>query len=175
MKYRVDKEEPLTKGKIMRDQIISLTAPDSQKNYPKQLRLIEAVVTINGEEVTMSFITNNLEWSALSICDLYKARWAIEVFFKQLKQTLQLSDFLGYSKNAVLWQIWMALLCYVLLRFIAFQSKWTGSFPRILTLLRGVLWNRLKIDSVISCCGTAPKQSRLIGTPHQAYLPGFAF
>ncbi len=50
----------------------------------------------------MTFITNNLEWAASSICDLYRCRWGIEVFFKQIKQTLKVCDFLGHSKQAAL-------------------------------------------------------------------------
>ncbi|MBD3422577.1 MAG: transposase, partial [Chitinivibrionales bacterium] len=67
---------------------------------------------IDGKIEIAEFISNNFEWAASSICDLYKARWGIEVFFKQLKQTLQLADFLGNSENAVRWQIWTALLAY---------------------------------------------------------------
>jgi IS4 transposase len=74
------------------------------------MRRIAARVEVDGKEVVMEFLTNNLEWSAQSIADLYQARWQIEVFFKQIKQTLQLADFLGTSANAVRWQIWTALL-----------------------------------------------------------------
>jgi len=54
-----------------------------------------------------------------TIADLYRCRWSIETFFKELKQTLQLADFLGHSASAVKWQVWTALLAYVLLRFCA--------------------------------------------------------
>jgi IS4 transposase len=67
----------------------------------------------------MVFLTNNLEWSAQTIADLYRCRWRIETFFKELKQTIQLADFLGHSQRAVKWQVWTALLAYVLLRFCA--------------------------------------------------------
>jgi IS4 transposase len=50
------------------------------------------------------FLTNNLKWSPRSVADLYRCRWQIEVFFKQIKQTLQLGDFLGHNANAVRWQ-----------------------------------------------------------------------
>jgi len=76
----------------------------------------------------MVFLTNNLEWSATSIVALYRCRWQIEVFFKQIKQTLQLADFLGTSANAVRWQVWTALLVYLLLRYLAFLSEWNHSF-----------------------------------------------
>lgn len=94
---------------------------------------------VRGVFCEMEFLTNNFDWSAASICDLYKSRWQIEVFFKQIKQTLQLCDFLGNSANAVRWQVWTALLMYVLLRFKAFLSGWDKSFTRLFTILRGVL------------------------------------
>ena len=122
----------------------------------------------------MSFITNNFEWAPSAICDLYKARWAIEVFFKQIKQTLQLADFLGHNEQAIRWQVWTALLTYVLLRFVAFKSRWTHSFSRLFTVLRAVLWNRLDMYSVLDFCGTASDPPPLRARPSQAYLPGFA-
>jgi hypothetical protein len=162
------------KGPILKDEEIRLTGKAAETDYPQTFRRITAQVVVDGEDKLMTFITNNTVWAPSSVCDLYKARWAIEVFFKQLKQTLQLADFLGHSKQAVRWQIWMALLTYVLLRFIAFQSKWKGSFARLFTILRGILWETLAIDSVIACCGTADPP-RIITAPAQAYLPGFQF
>ncbi len=78
-----------------------------------------AEVEIKGKMVQMTFITNNLEWSAFTICQLYQCRRGVEVFFKEIKQMLQLADFPGYNENAVRWQIWTALLTYLLLRFVA--------------------------------------------------------
>src|SRR5258706_11658661 len=72
----------------------------------------------------MTFLTNNLDWSARTICDLYRCRWQIEVFFKQPKQTLQVADFLGNSTNAAKWQLWTTPLLMLLLRFMAHLSKW---------------------------------------------------
>jgi IS4 transposase len=86
-----------------------------QEAYPSLIRIITVKVEVDGKITVMTFLSNNLEWSALSICDLYKARWGIEVFFKQFKQTLQLSDFIGHNENAVRWQVWTALLTYVIL------------------------------------------------------------
>lgn len=162
------------KGTIIRDVLIRLTDSKTSKKYPGVLRLVEAVVEVDGEPRQMAFLTNNLEWAASSICALYKSRWGIEVFFKEIKQTLQLADFMGYSENAVRWQIWTALLVYVLLRFIAWQASWKHTFTRLFTLLRSVLWNYLDMFSVLSCCGTAPGASRLRAAPNQCYLPGFS-
>jgi len=124
--------------------------------------------------VRMEFITDNFEFAASTICDLYKARWDIELFFKQLKQTLKLSDFLGYSENAVQWQIWMALLTYIILRFIAYMSRWKGSFARLFTTLRGVLWSRYELYNALKFCGTASGHQRTCMQPQQLYLPLFA-
>ena len=150
-----------------------IETPKSKKSYPKPLRLVVANVEIDGKMKTMSFITNNMIWAPSSICDLYKARWAVEVFFKQIKQTLQLADFLGHSQNAILWQVWTALLAYVLIRFISYLGQWKGSFSRLFTLIRGVLFNRMDVFSVMDACGTARGSPRMISRPQQAYLPGF--
>ncbi len=89
MAYRVVKKlQRKPKGKILRDDLIILTTAKSRKQYPARLRRVEMLVTVNGEEVVMVFITNNMEWAASSIGELYQARWGIEVFFKQVKQTL---------------------------------------------------------------------------------------
>ena len=76
----------------------------------------------------MVFLTNNLTWSPQTIADLYRCRWSIEVFFKELKQTLQLADFLGHNANAVKWQVWIALLVYLLLRFCAHLGQLAPQF-----------------------------------------------
>ena len=69
----------------------------------------------------MVFLTNNMDWAPSSVCALYRCRWGIEVFFKQIKQTFKVCDFLGHSKQAI--RIVGALLLLVLLRYIAFISQ----------------------------------------------------
>ncbi len=101
---------------VLSDCHIKLTSENTSGKYPAELRKVDACVLINDVPHEMSFITNNMEWSPYSICELYAARWGIEVFFKEIKQTLQLADFLGTSENAIKWQIWTALLVYLLLR-----------------------------------------------------------
>ena len=101
-----------------------------------------------------------MKWSPNSICDLYQSRWGVEVFFKQIKQTLQLTDFIGHSENAVRWQVWSTLLAIVLLRFIAFHNTWEKPFTRLVTLLRSVLFAKLELSSVLKSCGTAHGRNR---------------
>lgn len=161
-------------GPIHLDALIRLKTHYSQKDYPEVLRLVVATIQVDGREMEMTFISNNMEWSAGSICDLYKGRWGVEVFFKQLKQTLQLADFLGHNENAVRWQIWTALLTYVILRFISYLSQWKGSFARLFTAIRGVLWNRFDLYALLGqCCGTARERFRMLARPDQLYIPGF--
>lgn len=173
MKYDVVGQHTVNSNKIISDVQIKLSKEDTAEDYPEELRLVEAWVEVNKEQVVMTFITNNFEWAASSICDLYRSRWGIEVFFKEIKQTLQLADFMGYSENAVRWQVWTALLVYLLLRFIAWQSKWSQSFNRLFTVLRGVLWNFFDMFSVLECCGTAGGKPRMYITYEQCVLPGF--
>lgn len=160
-------------GKILRDDLIVLSTAKSRASYPEWLRRVVALVEVDGREVEMVFLTNNLAWSARSVADLYRSRWSIEVFFKQIKQTLQLSDFLGHSANAVRWQIWMALLVYVLLRYLAYLSRWAHSFTRLLTMLRSVLWRKLDLFALLDRYGTAGGSFRMLATPQEAYFPGF--
>jgi hypothetical protein len=162
-----------TFGKVLRDDLIELQTPVSRAAYPVEPRRIVALVEVDGREVEMVFLTNNLEWSAASIAELYRCRWQIEVFFKQIKQTLQLADFLGTTANAVRWQVWTALLVYLLLRYLAFLSEWSHSFSRLFTLLRAALWKKWDVLSLLRCYGTAGGHFRYLAQPEQAYLPGW--
>jgi len=173
-KYRVVGQHSAPQGDILRDEYIELTDPKTKKKYPGKLRLVKAIVLVDNEPKVMQFLTNNFEWAPSSICDLYKSRWAIEVFFKEIKQTLQIADFIGFNENAVCWQIWIALLVYILLRYVAWQGKWQHSFTRLFTVLRGVIWSYLDMYDVLNCCGTASGPTRIRAVPEQCYLPGFA-
>ena len=165
---------PLHQPRVLADEDIRLTGDHSQHDYPGVMRRVTARVCVDGEEREMVFVTNNLTWSAWSIAELYRCRWQIEAFFKQIKQTLQLADFLGHSANAVQWQIWMALLVYVLLRFQAWQSGWVHSFSRLLTLIRAALWQRRDLVALLRRYGTAGGDFRCLAPPLQSWLTGFA-
>ena len=170
MSYTVVEERPVSQGsKIVSDQIIALEGrPDQPGEF---VRRVESWVEVDGAERLMVFLTNNFQWSATTVCDVYRARWDIEVFFKQIKQTLKLADFLGHSANAVRWQVWMALLTYVLLRFQGCVGRWTHSFTRLFTLIRASLWSLMDLRSLIDHYGTAGGHFKLLGAPEQAWWP----
>ena len=174
MQYRVKKrllKKPA--GRILRDDLIVLTGAASREKYPQVLRRVRAIVEVDGQKREMEFLTNNLEWAPSSIAALYKSRWQIEVFFKEIKQTLQLCDFLGHNKNAVRWQVWTALILYVLLRFLAFANRWQHGFKRFFCLLRSSVWDSVSIASLALLCGTAGGTPAMRAAPEQLYLPGF--
>jgi Transposase DDE domain/Domain of unknown function (DUF4372) len=171
MAYTVAHRLSQAEGKILRDEAIMLN--DLDKPAPELMRRVVALVEVDGEEREMTFLTNHLQWSPRSVADLYRCRWQIEVFFKQIKQTLQLADFLGHNANAVRWQVWTALLAYVLLRYLSYLSKWAHSFTRLFTILRAALWQKLDLFKLLACYGTAGGSFRHLARPEQAYFPGF--
>jgi len=138
-----------------------------------QARLIVARVTINDEEREMTFLTNQMDWSAATVVELYKARWEIEVFFKQMKQTLRMSDLMSYNANGIRWQIWMALLVQLLMRFLQWSSCWPHTFARMYAMVRSILWRKNNIIQLLEFYGTAARRYRNRAQPEQAYLPGF--
>ena len=172
MAFEVVKKMPRSKDdKILRDEIIQLSNPN--KAAPEVMRRVVAIVQVDGQEREMIFLTNNLDWSPRTVADLYRCRWQIEVFFKQIKQTLQLADFLGHNANAVRWQVWMALLVYVLLRYLSYLSNWAHSFTRLFTILRATLWEKLDLLKLLGGYGTAGGGFRNLARPEQAYFRGF--
>lgn len=168
VKKRIHRPE----GKILRDDEVLLTVPKSCRAYPQRLRRVVALVEVDGQEREMVFLTNNFAWAASSVAGLYRCRWQIESFFKQIKQTLQLCDFLGNSANAVRWQLWSALLCYVLLRYLAHVSRWAGSFARLWAVCRSALWQRRDLRALLESYGTAGGSFRCLGQPETLWLPG---
>ena len=154
------------KGDILEDVVIVL------RNGTHARRIL-AIVEVDGKERAMEFLTNQMEWAASTIVELYRCRWQIEVFFKQLKQTLKLCDFVSNSANGIRWQVWMALLAHLLIRYQAWVSRWAHSFVRLFALLRGVLWEKRDLTSLLDRYGTACGHYRNMACPEQAIFPGF--
>jgi hypothetical protein len=170
MKYHAAKNLTTGHENVIKDQIVALKG----KHKGMRVRRVEAWVQVDDEWRVMVFITNNLVWSPRSVCDLYRRRWDIEVFFKQVKQSLKLSGFLGHSANAVRWQVYAALLVYVLLRFQAHLSDWGHSFTRLFAVTRSALWERLDLLALLKSYGTASGRFKVMGALNDAWLPGFA-
>lgn len=173
MAFRVVRQCSAPKGAILADEEIELSDPLTSQHAPRRLRRVAALVEVDGKTVEMVFLTNQLTWAPSSVAELYRCRWQIEVFFKQIKQTLQLGDFLGHNANAVRWQVWTALLSYLLLRYASFLGAWAHSFSRLWTVIRSALWQRRPLIALLESYGTAKGSFRCMAQPEQAYLPTF--
>lgn len=115
--YEQVKERDLPpKGKqhVLIDEEIKLSNKQSQEKYPKTVRRV-AVWDEENEQV-IELMTNNFSWSADTIGQLYKARWTVEIFFRDIKQLLHIKTFIGTSENAVKIQIWTALITILILK-----------------------------------------------------------
>ena len=158
---------------ILSDEEVVLASKTSHARYPHRFRRVEAKVPDSrGAEIKVSFLSNNLQWAASSICDLYRCRWGIETFFKEIKQTLQIRTFVGFSRNAIEWQIWSALLTYLLMRIMAFLSSWKRDFKHFFTLMKGALWAKRSVQLIVSRYGTAEKDPPPKEPPQTPDLPG---
>ena len=160
-------------GNVLSDETVRLAAANTSAKYPETFRRVRAIVEINGEKREMVFLTNNTQWAASTICELYKARWEIEVFFKELKRTLQLTDFIGTNENAVKWQIWTGLLTHLLLHHLKFLSGWGKAFSRLVGIVRSAVRMDLDIVETLRLYGMASPPHR--PRPHyiQQCLAGF--
>jgi len=137
IKYRQVKELPLPEGKdehVIKDEIISLTEVETKKSYPENLRRV--VIYDSEKERTIEVITNNFSWTASTIAELYKQRWMIEIFFKELKQHLKIKSFIGTSENAMWIQIWTAMISMLILRYLKEIAKYPWSLSNLIAFLR---------------------------------------
>lgn len=142
MRYTVLGQQNIPKNKgVVSDCLIRLAGHKSRENYPDTLRLVSYLDQETGD--THQFVTNNLKLAARTIADLYKSRWQIEIFFKWIKQNLKIKSFLGTSKNAVMTQVWAAMIYYLLLSFIKSQTKCRHSLHDL-----AHIFSELLLDSV---------------------------
>ena len=175
MKYKVMRRRPKRElpANVISDEEIRLTGAQTCRKYPQTMRRIRARVEVDGRMRELVFLTNNMDWSPSTIAELYRARWQVELLFKELKQTLQLRDFYGENENAVKWQIWTALLAHLLLRYLAWRSKWRASYTRFAGVVRAALWERTDLMGLLSLYGTAPPPNGMAWDEKAPCLPGF--
>ncbi|MDP1818123.1 MAG: IS4 family transposase [Leadbetterella sp.] len=125
------------------DQTIRLTGFYSKKHYPEKLRRIRYFDCETKKHLT--FLTNNFSLPAITITQLYKCRWQIELFFKWIKQHLRIKAFYGTSENAIKTQIWIAISVYVLIAIIKKQLKIEKSLYTILQILSVTVFEKIPI------------------------------
>jgi len=130
------------------DQIIKLTGDQSANNYPDKLRRIKYFDKEKNKYLV--FLTNNFELSAVTIADLYKNRWKIELFFKWIKQHLKIKTFYGTSINAVITQIWIAICSYLIVAIIKKELKIRVNLYTILQIFSISLFEKVPIYQLFS-------------------------
>lgn len=119
---------------IISDQIIKLEGHYSYQKYPGPLRRIS--VWDEKNEKVIVLLTNHLTFGSTTISAIYKDRWQIEIFFKTIKQNLRIKTFVGTSPNALLIQIWTALIAVLILKYLKYRSSFLWSLSNLVAMLR---------------------------------------
>jgi len=130
------------------DQTVVLTVYQSAKDYPEKLRLIKFFDSEHNLRLT--FFTNNFTLDAITIAQLYKSRWKIELFFKWIKQHLRIKVFFGTSENAVKTQVWIAVSIYVLVAIIKKRLALKPSLYTILQILSVTIFEKTPISQALT-------------------------
>ncbi|MBG6112258.1 hypothetical protein H4V97_001443 [Flavobacterium sp. CG_23.5] len=119
---------------ILKDEIIELKNEASLKKYPHKLRRVVVWDDLNKQ--TIELITNHTKWSPNTISELYKSRWQIEIFFREIKQLLHIKSFIGTSENAVMIQIWTALITILVLKALKAMALYNWHLSNLVAFIR---------------------------------------
>jgi len=139
------------------DQTVILTGFYSQQDYELPLRRIRYKDSQTNK--TLIFLTNNFALPALTITQLYKCRWQVELFFKWIKQHLRIKNFYGTSENAVKSQIWISISVYVLVAIVKKRLNLKASLYQLLQILSLTMFERIPLDQLLNGIVTDQFQS----------------
>lgn len=145
--YRVIKKNEIAGKGILKDCLIRFTGVKAS-DYPDAVRLVRFKNPEDGK--VYDYITNNFSLSAITIANIYKSRWDIELFFKWIKQNLRVKTFIGTSENALRIQIWTAAIVYLLLEYIRFVSKTVFSITEVFRILSSNILSDGEISKLLS-------------------------
>ena len=147
IKFKSIKEHDLPDDRhqhILKDEIIELTGNQSRKKYPKRLRRV--VIWDDKNNQVIELITIQKTWTANTISELYKARWEIEIFFREIKQLLHIKSFVGTSENAVMIQIWTALITILVLKALKAIAKYPWYLSNLVAFIRLNLFVKINLQ-----------------------------
>ena len=149
MAYRRRYSHPVDRSTgVQSDQTIVLTFENSARGYPDAMRRIRFYDA--EKERSFVFLTNNFSLPAVTIAELYKSRWQVELFFKWIKQHLRIKKFIGTTENAVKTQVWIAVSVYVLIAIIKKRLKLETSLYTILQVLSVTVFEKVPIFQLLS-------------------------
>ena len=132
---------------VTSDEIIEFAGYYTHKKCPHPLRKIHYYDNERNKVIT--FLTNDLENTAQTITDIYKARWDIELFFKTVKQNLKIKRFFGTTRNAVMTQIWIAMIAYLMISFFKFLHKTKLSIQQLFRIIQLNMFERKSLKDLI--------------------------
>lgn len=151
LQFRRVYSRPVDKETGLRcDQTVNLTGFYTNQHYPDHLRRIKFYDAETDKPFV--FLTNNFNLPALTITELYRHRWQVELFFKWIKQHLRIKSFFGTSENAVKTQVWIAVSVYVLVAIIKKRLKIEASLYSILQILSLTVFETIPIDQLLTGC-----------------------
>ena len=133
---------------VIADQTIALDGPRTRQDYPVHLRRIRFRDAETAK--TLVFLTNQTALPALTICDLYKSRWQVELFFKWIKQHLRIKRFYGTSENAVKTQIWIAVSVYVLVAIVRKRLNLEAPLYTLLQVFSVTVFEKIEVQTAFS-------------------------
>lgn len=148
LQYRRLYSHPIDKASGLRcDQTVVLTGVQSCTDYPPPLRRIKFYDATHDK--LLVFLTNHFDLPALTITELYRCRWQVELFFKWIKQHLRIKAFFGTSENAVKTQVWIAIAVYVLVAVVKKRLHSEASLYTILQILSVTLFEKTPLDQLL--------------------------
>ena len=162
-KVRENDLPPVRHQNVLIDEIVELTSPQTSGKYPKQLR---RVVVYNEEKgFTVELLTNNFNWAASTIGELYKSRWLVEIFFRHVKQLLHIKSFVGTSQNAVEIQLWTALITILMLKYLQFKASYDWNLSNLVASLRLNTFTKMDLWKWLNEPFTPPPDT--LGNPNE--------
>ncbi len=170
LQYIVIKENILPENRhphILKDEIIEFKNTGSKQRYPKRLRRV--VVWDEVNEQSIELITNQKSWTAKTVGELYKSRWQVEIFFREIKQLLHIKSFIGTTENAVMIQIWTALITILILKALKAMAKFGWHLSNLVAFIRLNLFVKIALQQWLDKPFQEPKE------PPENYLQGVLF
>jgi hypothetical protein len=152
LRFKSIKERELHENRhqnILKDEIIELERETSKKSYSGKLRRVVAYDV--EKNVAIEIITNQISWTANTISELYKSRWMIEIFFREIKQQLHIKSFIGTSENAVQIQIWTALITILILKYLKKIAKYGWQLSNLVAFIRLNLFVKIELQKWLDC------------------------
>lgn len=169
-RYRVTERRSINKSKgLTSDQTVQLTGMKAT-HCPIDLRRIGFKDAETG--IQYFFLTNNFRLAASTIAAIYKSRWQIELFFKWIKQNLKIKSFLGTSKNAVMTQVWIAMIYYLLLTYIKYQARFAHSLLYLSRVIRETLMDRKALIDILTLNPERLRKIEIEPIQYQLSFPG---